>query len=83
MKLLHRKDSPTAPATNRRREYIGKSETRQREAQDRVQRWQEYERLRAELAEVERRIAAIERGLTQLELAAGVKQASLPGFKDE
>jgi hypothetical protein len=77
MELLHPTGSDYERQTGRRREYVGKKPEAQQAAQDRVNRYHEYHKLKNEWSKQASRRIEIYRQIERLELAALGKQAKL------
>ena len=77
MELLHPTGSDYEKQTGRRREYIGKKPEAQQAAQDRINRYHEYQKLKNEWSKQAARRIEIYRQIERLELAALGKQAKL------
>lgn len=77
MELLHSTGSDYEKQTGRRREYIGKKVEAQQVAQDRVNRYHEYQKLKSEWSKQAERRVEIYRQIERLEITALGKQAKL------
>lgn len=77
IELLHPTGSEYEKEHGRRREYVGKKLKAQEEAQEKISRWEEYRKLKDELASKREAIHLIEYRIEYLLMAALGKQAKL------
>lgn len=77
MELLHPSNSTYEHEHGRRREYIGKDPIKQREARDRVERYQMSEQLRQDIKRMNNIISTVNRSVSHIELQLFGRQTEM------